>query len=81
MVASPDKDRGTIVKAFIKVKEGVSAGKELEEEISLFVRDKLSKHEYPKEIEFIDELPKTPDGKIRRKVLKEKEIEKKKDQM
>jgi acetyl-CoA synthetase len=81
VVGSPDKDRGTIVKAFIKVKDGVTVGKELEEEISLFVRGKLSKHEYPKEIEFIDELPKTPDGKIRRKVLKERELEKKKDQM
>ena len=81
VVGSPDKARGTIVKAFIKVKEGFTPGKELEEDISQFVRTKLSKHEYPREIEFIDELPKTPDGKIRRKVLKEREIEKKKDQM
>jgi acetyl-CoA synthetase len=81
VVGSPDKERGTIVKAFIKVKEGYTPGPELEEDIRKFVRDKLSKHEYPREIEFIDELPKTPDGKIRRKVLKEREIEKKKDQV
>ena len=40
----------------------------------MFVKEKLSKHEYPKEIEIVDELPKTPDGKIKRKVLREREI-------
>jgi acetyl-CoA synthetase len=37
------------------------------------VRANLSKHEYPREIEFLEELPKTPDGKIKRKELKERE--------
>ncbi len=78
VVGSPDKERGNIVKAFIKVKEGYSPTPELAEEIKEFVKDKLSKHEYPREIEFIDELPKTPDGKIRRKVLREMEVERKK---
>ncbi|RLB10792.1 MAG: acetate--CoA ligase [Deltaproteobacteria bacterium] len=78
VVGSPDKERGNIVKAFIKVKEGYTPSPELAEEIKEFVKDKLSKHEYPREIEFIDELSKTPDGKIRRKVLREREIERKK---
>ena len=81
VVASPDRDRGTIVKAFIVCKEGYTPGEELDGKIREFVKDKLSKHEYPREIEFVDELPKTPDGKIRRKVLKELELERKKDQL
>jgi acyl-coenzyme A synthetase/AMP-(fatty) acid ligase len=77
VVASPDKDRGDIVKAFIKVKEGHTPTEDLQKEIQEFVKTRLSKHEYPREIEFIDELPKTPDGKIKRKELKEKERKKK----
>ncbi|MBW2138814.1 MAG: AMP-binding protein [Deltaproteobacteria bacterium] len=77
VVGSPDKDRGDVVKAFIKLKQGYSPSDELAEEIRLFVRSGLSKHEYPREIEFIEDLPKTPDGKIRRKVLKERERSKK----
>jgi acetyl-CoA synthetase len=45
----------------------------LQKEIQEFVKTRLSKHEYPREIEFIDELPKTVDGKIKRKELKERE--------
>jgi len=60
-----------VVKAFIKVNRNPS--EQLREEIQEFVKANLSKHEYPREIEFLDELPKTPDGKIRRKELREKE--------
>lgn len=78
VVGSPDEDRGEIVKGFVKLKEGHQASDELDKIIKEFVRDKLSKHEYPRELEFIDELPKTADGKIKRKVLKEMEIQRKK---
>jgi len=81
VVGSPDKDRGVIVKAFIKCKDGYTPSESLGKEIQEFVKNKLSKHEFPREIEFIDELPKTADGKVRRKVLREQEIEKKKDQL
>jgi acetyl-CoA synthetase len=77
VVGSPDKERGMIVKAFIKVKEGFTPAEELQKEIQEFVKTKLSKHEYPREIEFIEGIPKTADGKIKRKVLKEREIGKK----
>jgi acetyl-CoA synthetase len=73
VVGSPDKDRGDLVKAFIVLKEGYSATETLAEEIKNFVRIKLSKHEYPREIEFTKELPKTPDGKIKRKLIRERE--------
>jgi len=78
VVGSPDKERGNIVKAFIKLRSGYEPTPELADEIRNFVKDKLSKHEYPREIEFIEELPKTPDGKVRRKVLREMEVERKK---
>lgn len=74
VVGSPDKaGGGDIVKAFIILKDGFNPSDGLKEEIMMFVREKLSKHEYPKEIEFMDELPKTPDGKLKRKVLRERE--------
>jgi acetyl-CoA synthetase len=71
VVGSPDKERGEVVKAFIKTNRNPSV--QLEEEIREFVKSNLSKHEYPREIEFIEELPKTPDGKVKRKELKERE--------
>lgn len=79
VVASPDKGRGNIVKAFIKLKEGYNASEDLQKEIKEFVKTKLSKHEYPREIEFIEEIPKTPDGKIKRKEIREKEKKLRKD--
>ena len=42
------------------------------EDIQRFMKDNLSAHEYPRRIEFVDELPKTPSGKINRKALREK---------
>ena len=77
VVGSPDKDGSEMVKAFVKLNKGVTASDELKEDIMMFVRTNLSKHEYPREIDFTDELPKTPDGKIKRKVLKEQERKRK----
>jgi acetyl-CoA synthetase len=71
VVGSPDKERGEVVKAFIRTNRNPS--EPLKEEIQEFVKINLSKHEYPREIEFMNELPKTPDGKIKRKELKERE--------
>ena len=71
VVGSPDRERGEVVKAFIKANRNPS--EQLKEEIQEFVKANLSKHEYPREIEFLAELPKTPDGKIRRKELREQE--------
>ncbi|MCF0120946.1 MAG: acetate--CoA ligase, partial [Oscillospiraceae bacterium] len=76
VVGKPDSVRGMSVKAYIVLEEGYTASEELGAEIQTFVRDKLSKHEYPREVEFIDELPKTPDGKIKRKMLKFRDVNK-----
>lgn len=75
VIGSPDKSRGDLVKAIIVLKEDYVGSKDLEEEIKSFVKTKLSKHEYPREIEFVNKLPKTPDEKIKRKLLKEREKE------
>lgn len=77
VVGSPNKQRGETVKAFVKLKGGYSSSEHLREEIQNFVKDKLSKHEYPRDLDFIKELPKTPDGKIIRRLLKEIEQKRK----
>ncbi|BBO80971.1 AMP-binding protein [Desulfosarcina ovata subsp. sediminis] len=77
VVGSPDEERGQIVKAFIIPKKGADTSQRLVDELKAFVKGRLSMHEYPKEIEFVDELPETPDGKLKRKVLKSLEYERK----
>ncbi|UCF90880.1 MAG: acyl-CoA synthetase [Desulfobacterales bacterium] len=76
-VGSPDKIRTEIVKAFIVLKPGVTPGSELAAEIQNFVKVRLAAHEYPREIEFVTELPLTATGKIMRRELKKREIERK----
>ncbi len=75
VVGSPDPIRTEVVKAFIVLKDGVNAGSLLEQEIKEFVKVRLAAHEFPREIEFIDDLPKTATGKIMRKELKKLEVE------
>ena len=74
-VASPDERRGNVVKAFIVLAEGKEGSDELVEEIKAFVRDRLSAYAYPRKIEFVDELPKTLTGKIRRIELRQAELD------
>jgi acetyl-CoA synthetase len=72
-VASPDERRGAVVKAFIILAAGYEASDDLAREIADFVRKRLSQYAYPRRIEFVDELPKTLTGKIRRIELRERE--------
>jgi acetyl-CoA synthetase len=72
-VASPDERRGDIVKAFIVLASGHQPSDELAQEIKLHVRERHSAYAYPREIEFVDDLPKTLTGKIRRVELREQE--------
>lgn len=69
VVGIPDQERGQIVKAFVVT--DLEPNSELTKQLQDFVKDKLSKHEYPREIEFMEALPKTDGGKVRRKELKE----------
>jgi len=77
VIGSPDEVRGEVVKAFIILKAGFPATKELSAEIQEFVKTRLAAHEYPREIEFVKELPLTATGKIMRKDLRKMEVEKK----
>jgi acetyl-CoA synthetase len=72
-VASPDERRGDIVKAFIVLASGHEPSDELAQQIKLHVRERHSAYAYPREIEFVDDLPKTLTGKIRRVELRERE--------
>jgi acetyl-CoA synthetase len=74
-VASPDERRGTVVKAFVVVASGYEASEALAEEIKAHVREHLSAYAYPRLVEFVDELPKTLTGKIRRIELRQAEAE------
>jgi acetyl-CoA synthetase len=80
VVASPDVRRGSIVKAFVVLAQGHQASDETADEIKRFVRDRHSAYAYPREVEFVDDLPKTLTGKIRRVELREAELERKRTQ-
>jgi acetyl-CoA synthetase len=77
VVGIPDKVRGEIVKAFIVAKEGVKVDKALEDSIKQHVKTKLEAYAYPREIEFVKELPMSTTGKIMRKELRRMDMEKK----
>jgi acetyl-CoA synthetase len=74
VVASPDERRGHVVKAFVVLAAGHEPADELAEEIKAFVRARLSAYAYPRLVEFVDALPKTLTGKIRRVELREREL-------
>src|SRR4051812_33925214 len=74
-VAAPDELRGNIVKAFIVLGEQHKPSEELAKEIKGFVRERLSAYAYPREIAFVEDLPKTLTGKIRRIELRQLEHE------
>ncbi len=75
VVGSPDEKRTEVVKAFIIPKADVTLGPDVEEDIKNFVKVRLAAHEYPRKIEFVTELPMTTTGKIKRKELKQLEID------
>jgi len=72
VVAKPDALRGHIVKAFVVLRPGVAAPPSLSDEIVELVKTRVGRHQYPREIEVVRELPKTETGKIQRFVLREK---------
>ncbi len=74
VVASPDEVRGEVVKAFIVLTSDYTPSEELVREIQDFVKKETAPYKYPRKIEFVEELPKTISGKIKRKELKLKEF-------
>ena len=71
-IGVPDDVRGQVVKAFVVT--GAPGSDALVQEIQEIVRSRLAAHEYPRQVEFVDELPKTPAGKVHRKILREREL-------
>jgi acetyl-CoA synthetase len=72
-VASPDPQRGQVVKAFVRLAPGHEPGEALAAELQRHVRERLSAYAYPRKVEFVDDLPKTLTGKIRRSELRKLE--------
>jgi acetyl-CoA synthetase len=73
-VGKPDSERTEIVKAFVVLRVGHEASDELVKALQTHVRQRLSAHAYPREIAFVEALPKTPSGKIQRFILRNQEI-------
>ena len=71
-VGKPDALRTEIVKAFVVLKPGHTGSEKLASEIQAFVRMRLSAHEYPREVAFIDEMPMTTTGKVIRRLLRDR---------
>ena len=72
VVGKPDELRGESIKAFVTLVPGMVPSEKLAEDLKNFVKEHLSAHEYPREVEFIDQLPKTPSGKIQRFLLRKR---------
>ncbi|GAC1571352.1 MAG: hypothetical protein NVS3B27_17170 [Novosphingobium sp.] len=68
VIGVPDEARGQVVKAYVIANRAGSAA--LVKELQDFTREKLAQHEFPRLIDFVTDLPKTPAGKVNRKVLR-----------
>jgi acyl-coenzyme A synthetase/AMP-(fatty) acid ligase len=73
VVGKPDADRGQIVKAFVVLRPGHDGSPELVRELQEHAKTVTAPYKYPREVEFVDELPKTRSGKIRRVELRQLE--------
>ena len=74
VVGSPDRIRGLIVKAFVVLNRGYTPSEDLVRDIQKFVKQVTAPYKYPRAIEFVDELPKTLSGKIKRNELRDREL-------
>ena len=70
VIGSPDPERGEVVKAYVVAAPGAAPGAELARELQAFVRERLAAYEYPRAVAFVEELPMTVTGKIRRGELR-----------
>ena len=72
VVAAPDEIRGQVVKANIVLTKGTQPSDELKKEIQVYVKNRTAPYKYPRIVEFMEELPKTISGKVRRVELRNK---------
>jgi acetyl-CoA synthetase len=73
VIGVPDEERGEVPKAFVALAAGHEPSEGLVEALQTHVKDRLAKYEYPREIEFVEEMPTTTTGKVRRADLRERE--------
>ena len=73
VVSSPDETRGEVVKAFVILTPGFTGSEELKTELQEHVKKETAPYKYPRKIEFVESLPKTVSGKIRRVALRKNE--------
>ena len=71
VVGVPDDYRGETVKAFVSLKPGASA---TADELIAYCRERMAAYKYPRQVEFVDELPKTASGKVLRRELRQQEV-------
>ncbi|KMN08747.1 AMP-binding protein [Pseudomonas helleri] len=76
VVGKPCPERTEVVKAFVVLSPQYLGDAQLAETLRLHVRQRLAAHAYPREVEFVSELPKTPSGKLQRFILRNQEIAK-----
>jgi 2-aminobenzoate-CoA ligase len=72
VVGQPDKERGMIVKAYCVLKPGHTGDEALVQALQEHVKATLAPYKYPREIEFLDKLPRTETGKLQRYVLRQR---------
>jgi 2-aminobenzoate-CoA ligase len=71
VVGLPDDDRGMVVKAFVVLKPGEAAGDALAKALQDHVKATLAPFKYPRQVEFVDKLPRTETGKLQRFKLRQ----------
>ena len=71
VIAVPDATRGQVAKAFVVSQR--ACAQDFIDELKIFTRERLSQHEFPRQVAFVNELPKTPAGKVNRKTLRDRE--------
>ena len=75
VVASPDEERGFVVKAFVVPRRGEDANPATVKELQTFVKGEIAPYKYPRKLEFVDALPRTETGKVQRFKLRQLELE------
>ena len=70
VIGAPDEERGQIVKAYVVLQPGHAASAELRRALQDFVKASVAPYKYPRVIDFVEQLPKTPTGKVQRHVLR-----------
>lgn len=75
VIAVPDEVRGEVIEAYVTLRDGNRPSPDLVAEIQQWVKTRFAAHAYPRQVHFVDALPKTPSGKIQRFLLKERRRE------